>query len=233
MFRQKILFAIAVVSMLGACTNRPANTPGFRANVSETLNVQLAPALVPQTIRALQGSAALDDTKVGLQIQPTYNTRRRSTVATEAYTAALDDAAAKAQAIAAHERLALGRVQSVTEMTPQAAGESGYIGARQPEPVRSRGATIVAPANGVVTLAVTFDAGNVPISVFGTHAGPLTEYSLRDATGLSVTIRARDENLGAAQRRLGSVEDSVRGIVARFGARPQDIVVTSADANTF
>ncbi|MGA8534297.1 MAG: hypothetical protein WB615_09350 [Candidatus Tumulicola sp.] len=84
-----------------------------------------------------------------------------------------------------------------------------------------------------MTLAVTFAAGNVPIAVFGIHAGPLPEYNLRDAAGVSVNIRARDESLSAAQHRMSSVEESVRSIVTRYGATARDIVVTTADANTF
>jgi hypothetical protein len=82
-------------------------------------------------------------------------------------------------------------------------------------------------------LAVTFDAGNVPISVIGTHAGPPPQYNLRDATGLSVEIRARGKTLGAAQCRMSAVEESIRGIVTQYGAAAKGVVVTSADASTF
>ncbi|MGA8534296.1 MAG: hypothetical protein WB615_09345 [Candidatus Tumulicola sp.] len=99
MLGNKLLLAAAVIATVVACTSRPPNTT-LRANVSETLNVRLAPALVPQAIRALQGSSTLDDPKVSLQIQPANAMRRTSGVATDAYAyrAALDDAREKAQA---------------------------------------------------------------------------------------------------------------------------------------
>ncbi|HEY1654938.1 MAG TPA: SIMPL domain-containing protein [Candidatus Tumulicola sp.] len=197
------------------------------------MSVRLTPALVPQAIRALQGISTLNDARIALQIRPAYSVRRAGRVETNAYTAALDDARAKAKAIAAYARVTLGRVQSVTEMSPLTS-LPGYVGAGRLAPVpqiRARGVT--APNNGVVTLAVTFNAGNVPISVFGVHAGPIPEDNLSDATGLSVDIRAGGESLSATQRRVSSIEDSIRSIVAHYGATPKDIVITTADVNTF
>jgi hypothetical protein len=197
------------------------------------LNVRLAPALVPQAIRALQGSATLDDATVALQIYPTYAMRSSTNVEANVYTAALDDARAKAQAIATYARVRLGNVRSVDEVAPTLGG-TGYIGAGRLAPMPApRSASVSAPASGVVMLAVTFDAGGVPISVLGTHTGPPPQYNLGDATGVSVEIRARGETLGAAQRRMNAVEDSIRGIVTQYGATAKGVIVTSADANTF
>lgn len=104
MSRYSVLHAAVVVAVLAGCSNRTPTVNPFRANVGETLTVALGPALVPQAIRALQGSTTLDDAKVELQIQPAYPARRTSALETSVYTDALDDAGAKAQAIAAHSR---------------------------------------------------------------------------------------------------------------------------------
>jgi hypothetical protein len=231
--RRQLSLAIAVVVLVSACTNRAPNGTPLRANVGETLNVRLASASVPQAIRALQSSSTLDDATVGLQIYPTYAVRRSSTVAASVYTAALDDARAKAQAIADYARVKLGNIRSVDEVAPTLTGNS-FSGAGRLEPMPPpRSSSVSAPAGGVVMLAVTFEAGSVPISVLGTHAGPPPQYDLHDATGVSVEIRARGETLGAAQRRMSAVEDSIRSIVTQYGATARSVVVTSADANTF
>ncbi len=231
MFRNHLLLAGAFVMATGACAGRP-NANALRANVSETLNVRLAPALVPQAIRALQESAALSAATVSLQIQSTSAMRRTRNVATDVYTAALDDARTKAQAIAAHANVALGSVRSVTEMAPEGNGAE-YVGVPRPERVPLKGISVAAPASGVVTLAVTFSAGNVSISVFGTHAAPPPQYTFGDANGVSITIRARGANLAAAQQQMVNAEHSIRDIVARYGATANDIAVTTADAATY
>lgn len=231
MYRNRLLLAAAFALASSACTGRP-NTNVFRANVSETLNVRLAPALVPQAIRALQESATLNDSNISLQIQPTGGMRRTRNVATDVYTAALDDARTKAQGIATHAHVALGSLQSVTEMAPEG-NAADYAGVPRPERVPLKGVSVAAPASGVVTLAVTFSAGNVSISVFGTHAAPTRQYSMDDANGLSVTIRARDANLGAAHQQMAGAERVIRDVAARYGATANEIVVTTADAATY
>ncbi|MGB8520130.1 MAG: SIMPL domain-containing protein [Candidatus Tumulicola sp.] len=232
MFRNHLLLAAAFVMATGACAGRPPNSNAFRANVSETLNVRLAPALVPQAIRALQESATLNDSNVSLQIQPTSAMRHTRNVATDVYTAALDDARTKAQAIAAHAQVALGSVQSVMEMAPEGNGAE-YVGFPRPERVPLKSVSVAAPASGVVTLAVTYSAGNASISVFGTHAAPARQYGMDDANGLSVTIRSRDANLAAAQQQMAGAERVIRDVAARYGATANDIVITTADVATY
>lgn len=224
----KLLLGLAVCSVLTACTNR--TSASLRAIVSETLNVRLTPSAVPQALRALQANPATDDPRTSLQIQTTAATRRTSDVQTSAYVEALESARRKATAIATHEGLRLGAVRSVEEVVAER-GSFGYIKSAEPQPLGR--VSVAGPANGIITLAVTFDAGKVPISVFGTRAEPLPQNTARDATGLSVTIRVRDENLSAAQHRMSSAEQSVRDIVRRYGATATDIAVTMADANTY
>lgn len=217
---------------LAACTVRSANAvvPPGRANVSETLDVKLAASSVPSVIRDVQGDSTIDDANVSVRISPSIAQRRSVALASEAYVLALADARAKAAAIAHNLGLRLGQASSVSEIVPD--GRGGFYGS-MPQPRGMNGverSMLQAPPNGVVTLAVTFDGGGAPISVFGIHAGAPPPTALSDADGVWVTISARGESFAAAGRKMRLVESALRFIVRRYGAA---VVVTDADAATY
>lgn len=224
--------ALFLLLPLCACAVRPPVANPLRANAGETLQIRLTAAAVPQTIRALQNEPALNDGAIGIQIAPMIPPRRTSEVQTQAYVAALADARAKAEAIAARLGLTVGRVRGVAEIARSGMGY-GYISAQMPMKAAVEHVEVQGPANGVVTLAVTFDAGGTPIAVFGTHAGPPPELAMADAHGIWLTITARGTSFADAAGRLNTVEKAIRAVAKRFGAGNADVIVNSANANSY
>jgi hypothetical protein len=213
-----------------ACTVRTpgAVVPNLRANVSETLSVKLAATGVPGMIRAMQGDSTIDDEHVSMNISPSIAQRRTVAIQGEAYVLALADARAKAAAIAERLGVRLGAVTSVAEIVPNARG--GYSSSMPARGMAAERSMVQASPNGVVTLAVTFDAGASPISVFGVQAGTPPPTALSDADGIWVSIQARGESFAIAGRRMRTVEAAVRSIAQRYRATA---VVTDAAANTY
>jgi hypothetical protein len=225
------LLASSCLLLLTACTVHTEYpvVPNLRANVSETLSLKLAAATVPGVIRAMQGDSAIDDAHVSMQITPSIPPRSTVALQSEAYVLALADARAKAGAIAERLGVPLGAVISVAEIVPNARG--GYSSAGPvANGLAAERVMVQAPSNGIVTLAVTFNAGSSPISVFGVQAGAPPPTALSDADGVWVSIQARGESFAIAGRRMRSVEAAVRSIAQRYRAAT---VVTNAAANTY
>jgi hypothetical protein len=225
------LFALGLLSVLGACTvyTPPRATPNMRANVSETLSIKMPSAAVPGAIRAMQADSSIDDAQASVRITPSIAQWRTTLLQSEAYVLALADAREKAAAIAKRLGVPLGAATSVAEIT--ADGRGGYERA-MPAAKGMMGVPVMVngPANGVVMLAVTFDAGATPIAVFGLHSGAPPPAALNDADGLWVTIAARGESFAVAGRRMRAVESAVRTIALSYRAK---IAVTDADANSY
>jgi hypothetical protein len=225
------LLALSLLSILGGCSiyTPPQAPPNMRANVSETLSIKMTGAAVPGAIRAMQADSGIDDSQASVRITPSIAQARTTLLQSRAYVLALADAREKASAIAQRLGVPLGGATSVAEFTPD--GRGGYAGAMPvPRGIMAAHAMVNGPANGVVTLAVTFDAGATPIAVFGVHAGAPQPTALGDADGVWVTIAARGENFAAAGRRMRAVESAVRSIALTYRAK---ITVTDADANTY
>jgi Protein of unknown function (DUF541) len=197
--------------------------------VSETLSIKMPGAAVPGAIRAMQADSSIDDSQASVRITPSIAQARTTLLQSQAYVMALADAREKAAAIAQRLGVPLGAATSIAEFAPD--GRGSYAGAM---PV-TKGMMVAhsmvnGPANGVVTLAVTFDAGATPISVFGIHAGTPQPTAFGDADGVWVTIAARGENFAVAGRRMRAVESAVRSIALSYRAK---ITVTDADANSY
>jgi hypothetical protein len=226
------ILALCLLSIFGGCSSYTPPQPqaNLRANVSETLSIKMPGASVPGAIRAMQADSSIDDSQASIRIAPSIPQARTTLLQGQAYVMALADAREKAAAIARRWGVPLGAATSVAEFAPD--GRGGYAGAM---PV-TKGMMAVhysmvnAPANGVVTLAVTFDGGSTPISVFGVHAGAPQTTAMGDADGVWVTIAARGENFAVAGRRMRAVESAVRSIALSYRAR---ITVTDADANSY
>jgi hypothetical protein len=226
------LFSIGLglALLLAACTVRSApQVQNQRATVGESLGIKMAPAAVPEAIRAMQADSAIDDPQTGVRIAPWTVRARTTRMQSEAYVLALADAREKALALAQRLGVALGPVSAISEMTPNARG--GYADAW----AASRGAekasmNVNGPANGIVTLAVTYNAGTTPISVFGVHSAAPEPATLGDADGVIVTINARGETFAVAGQRMRAVESAVRAIAQRYHA---NVTVTDADANAY
>jgi Protein of unknown function (DUF541) len=234
---ERMLVVLALCVLSGCARGAAPNSVNEnRANVGETLAITLAPATVAQAIQTMQADPALDDPRVAIQIEPLVAPRRTSDVQTDTYVAALDDARAKAATIAARLGLRLGPVRSIDELVPQNStfARPGPMAPAmgQPESIAKR-MTLPAAANGVVTLAVTFDAGGVPISVFGVRAGARPEAASHDANGITLTLRARGTDLRDAQAHLRVVESAARSIAHRLGASDAAIQTTAANASTY
>lgn len=225
------ILALCLLSILGGCSSYTPPQPqtNLRANVSETLSIKLPGAAVPGAIRAMQADSSIDDSQASVRITPSIPQARTALLQSQSYVMALADAREKAAAIAQRLGVHLGGATSVAEFAPD--GRGGYAGAMPVTKgmmgVRSM---VNAPANGVVTLAVTFDGGSTPISVFGVHAGAPQPTALGDADGVWVTIAARGENFAVAGRRMRAVESAVRSIALSYRAK---ITVTDADANSY
>ena len=226
------ILGLCLLSILGGCSSYTPPQPqtNLRANVSETLSIKMPGASVPGAIRAMQADSNIDDSQASIRIAPSIPQARTALLQGQAYVLALADAREKAAAIARRLGVRLGAATSVAEFAPD--GRGGYAGAM---PV-TKGMMAVhysmvnAPANGVVTLAVTFDGGSTPISVFGVHAGTPQTTAMGDADGVWVTIAARGENFAVAGRRMRAVESAVRSIALSYRAK---ITVTDADANSY
>ncbi len=224
------LLAICSVCLLGACTiyTPPQPQSNLRANVSETLSIKMPGAAVPDAIRAMQANSGVGDSQASIRITPSIPQARTTLLQGQAYVT-LADAREKAAAIAQRLGVPLSSATSVAEFTPD--GRGGYAGAMPVvKGIMAARAMVNGPANGVVTLAVTFDAGTTPISVFGVHAGAPQPTALGDADGVWVTIAARGENFAVAGRRMRAVESAVRSIALSYRAK---ITVTDADANSY
>jgi hypothetical protein len=176
----------------------------------------------------MQANAGIDDSQASVRITPSMVAARTTLLESQAYVSALADAREKAAAIARRLGVRLGSVASVSEVAPD--GRGGYDAAYSAAGTMSGRPMVNAPASGVVTLAVTFDAGATPISVFGVYAGTRPPTALGDADGVWVTIAARGENFAAAELRMRSVESAVRAIALTYRAK---ITVTDADANSY
>jgi hypothetical protein len=225
------ILALGFLSILGACTiyTPPRPQPNLRANVSETLSIKMPAEAVPGAIRAMQADSSIDDSPASVRITPSIAQARTTLLQSQAYVMALADAREKAAAIAARLGVPLGSATSVAEFTPD--GRGGYAGAMPASRgIMSVHSMVNGPANGVVTLAVTFDAGSTAIAVFGVHAGAPQRTALGDADGVYVTIAARGESFEIAGRRMRAVESAVRSIALSYRAK---ITVTDADANSY
>jgi Protein of unknown function (DUF541) len=224
------ILAVCLLSILGGCLSyAPQAAPIMRANVSETLSIKMPGTAVPGAIRAMQADSSIDDSQASVRITPSIAQARTTLLQSQAYVMALADAREKAAAIAHRLGVPLGSVTSIAEFAPD--GRGGYAGAMPVTKGMMMAHSMVnGPANGVVTLAVTFDAGAMPISVFGIHAGTPQPTALGDADGVWVTIAARGENFAAAGLRMRTVEAAIRSIALTYRAK---ITVTDADANTY
>jgi hypothetical protein len=225
------LLAMCSVCVLCGCTiyTPPQPQANLRANVSETLSIKMPGAAVPGAIRAMQADSSIDDSQASVRITPSIAQARTTLLEREAYILALADARQKATAIARRLGVPLGPATSIAEFAPD--GRGGYARAMPvTKGMMGAAAMVNGPANGVVTLGVTFDAGSTPISVFGIHAGAPQPTALGDADGVWVTIAARGENFAVAGRRMRAVESAVRSIALSYRAK---ITVTDADANSY
>ncbi|MBV8489197.1 MAG: SIMPL domain-containing protein [Candidatus Eremiobacteraeota bacterium] len=226
--------ALACIAALAACGPRAYPNPDH-ANVNETIEIGIPPARIPQAIRAIQADAAVDAPDVSMQIAPNVPLRQVTDVETEYYVAALADARAKGQTLASQLGRRLDAARSVTEVasaSDQYAYANGATRAMKSAASESV-QTVSAPANGVVTLAVTFDAGGVPVSVFGRHARTPAPASFRNATGIQITLNARASDMRAAQARLTTLERAIVATATRWGAHAADVVITNAYANSY
>ncbi len=224
-------YALVLLAALTACGGRPTQPMvNLRSNANETLTVALSAANVPLAIRALQSDPSVNSSFVGVQISPEIAPKQLSDVRDRAYVAALADARAKADALAGRLGLHGGVVRSVNEMART--GGPSYAGAHMAM-AGMEAVSVSAPANGVVTLAVTYDFDGTPISVFGMQVGAPAEAAMADATGIDVSIQARGQSLSNAATRLRRVEAAVRTVAHRYGARDVDIVVRAAGVTSY
>jgi hypothetical protein len=143
--------------------NQPPNAA--RASVMETLSIGVSSGSVTPFLSAIEQEPIFAGDAVGFQAMPGYPQRLRAQVATESYTAAFDDARAKATAIAAHLGARLGSPRSIDEVA------RGYDGSYAPASGVNMGqsVTMAAPPRSVSDAAVRRIGAK-----FGVDAGHIT-----------------------------------------------------------
>jgi hypothetical protein len=190
--------------------------------MNESLMAFLDKNAVQAALRALQSDPALASTALSATFSTDSGAAQAlSDTSAQAYAEAFDDARAKAKVLAQKMGVSLGGVRSVTELTDASAVAPGG------PVVKSLRVTTL---NGKVAIAVTF-GGSVPILVVGMRqAGPSSDP--RGANALSATFDVRGRTYPDAARALSRADEHFRAVVGRFGARPQDIVITNTYSNS-
>jgi hypothetical protein len=196
--------------------------------VSETLTIKLATAQIPLLVQAIQRDAAFDDAGVSVNLAPSMDVRRATSVQTGAYAQALIDARAKAQTIARQLGVGLGAATGVTELARDGR-DGGYQSAAQQTERVLKSITVQAPGNGLVMLAVTYGSALGPISVYGITPAPQPS-AFGQADGVMLTMSTRGESLAAAGARLRGIDETARRIARSFGA---SVTVSNASFNSY
>lgn len=236
--RVAVLSTIAILALpLASCARRPVLyvAPSQRASAAETLEIALAPAGVQQMMQALQDDAAIGGSAASVRIEPAVAQRQTSSQQTDAYVGALDDARAKASAIARHLNVRLGSVTSVQELIAQN-GYNAYRAAPLPRAAHMavpNGVQVQMPSNALVMLSVSFATSGAPISVFGYRAPRSQTFGSTQVQGVLVTIGGRGATLAAAVRAESAVDAEVRAVARRLGVPSTAITVHDTFANTY
>ena len=230
-------FAAAALLALSACAlpttgvaPQPQNYP--HASTGEELVIPVGRANVSTFLREVAADGSIGAGGM-LNASPSYGPAPRTTVATTAFTAAYDDAAAKAQAIARHIGTHLRGPASIVEVSRLAAGVPQMGGG----PPMKRAMAVSADPGGGSALYVTFASDRGPIAVFGSAPGdgrdPSAYRDLRDANGVRIDIMVNDRSLAAAAKRLRDMDAAVRALAQKFGVGASEIGVesTSVSAN--
>jgi len=228
------LYAVYVTILtfiLNGCA-QPAPNPQYgRAEVSETLTTGLSPHAIAGFIAAVEGDSTFGDRQISLDVMPTFPIRRVSVVEAQTYGAALEDARAKAEALATKMGITLGSVQAISEAARS--GGDLLTSAAQPPLKSAQMARVNADPTGMVMLAVTFSSTRGPIAVFGSRAGAMPGPTLSDATGISVNLNAHGDTIGDAAKRLRSADDAVRRIAREHGASGGAVIVQQSGIRSF
>jgi len=211
-----------------ACARSDNAASAMRANVSETLTIKLAAAKIPLLVQAIQRDAAFDDPGVNVNLSPSMDVRRATSVQTGAYAQALIDARAKAATIARQLGVGLGAATGVTELARDGMG-GGYQSAAQQSERVVKSVTVQAPGNGLVMLAVTYASALGPISVYGITPAP-QQNAFGQADGVMLTMSTRSASLAAAGTRLRGLDETARRIARSFDAT---VSVSNASFNSF